>query len=118
MPAEMIAEIVASGALASLLDSFAAVLSIVYGGAVLLTLALALALRFAGAPLLEAVARARRVGTGHTSGHANGASTLEAELEELRRAVAALADGLEFDRQLSRGRGHAPPVSPRNFSTP
>lgn len=114
----MIAELVASGALTSLLDSLAAVLTVVYGGAILLTLALALAARFAAAPLLETVARVRRGGAGRIAGREDGASALETELDELRRTVVALADGLEFDRQLSTGRGLAPPPSPRNLSTP
>jgi hypothetical protein len=114
----MIAELVASGAVAALLDSLAAVLSVVYGGAILLTLVLALALRFAAAPLLEALARTRRGGAVFGAGHEGGTSALEAELVELRRTVAALADGLEFDRQLSMGRRPAPPPSSRNLSTP
>jgi hypothetical protein len=118
MRAETIAGLVASGAIASLLDSLAAVLTVVYGGAILLTLALALAVRFAVPPLLEALAHTRRGGAVFGGGHEGGTSALEADLVELRRTVAALADGLEFDRQLSRRRGLAPPLHPGTIPPP
>lgn len=60
----MFAELIANGSLAALLDSFGSLLTILFGGAILLTFAVALAARIAAVPLLEAVARQRLGGGG------------------------------------------------------
>jgi ribulose 1,5-bisphosphate synthetase/thiazole synthase len=60
----MFVELIDNGSLAALLDSFGSLLIILFGGAIGLTLAVALAARIAAVPLLEARARAGGGGSG------------------------------------------------------
>jgi hypothetical protein len=60
----MVAELVENGSLAALLDSVGSLLTILFGGAIGLTLVLALAARIVAVPLVEAVARVRSGGGG------------------------------------------------------
>lgn len=105
----MITELLTNESLPVLLDRLAFVLSIVYGGAIVLTLVLAFALRFAVAPLVESTAVSRRIGAVNAIGSKSWARNLEEEIDEIRRAIASLADGLEFDRKLGPGWGAARP---------
>lgn len=61
----MFSELIDNGSLGALLNSVGSLLLIIYGGASLLTLVVAIAARIGVVPLLEAVARVREGAGGH-----------------------------------------------------